>query len=500
MHLKKVTLTNFRCFEKLEVNLHPRLTVFVAENGGGKTAVLDGIAIGLAPLLQAFSSADQRLSGPGIKDTDYLLKRREGRARGEHWDTRDYAQVVVETTNGLEWDNWRPSRQGKTPAQKIGQSGLKHFASAVTDSLQTDTPKLIPVVAYYGARRGWIEIPERLRESTIDYGHPTSALVGALDSLSDFKEMLKWFDSVEASELRANRGRSGEEYAVDTRLQSVRSTVSFLLGHAFRNPRFNLKHKFVVTSENGIAELQVSQLSQGYQSMLALGMDFARRLALANSHLAALSGVDNASMWDEIIKYVTTWTPEYGETSSDPALARTRERFLFSQVLWPFSAPAVMLIDEIDLHLHPSWQQRVLGDLMGAFPGTQFIVSTHSPQVLSTVPKECIRKIQFGDGQCSLETPEYQTRGVESADVLGSIMGVNPVPKVEEARLLNDYRALIDTGDNGTEIGTRLRQRLVAHFGETHPVILDCDRLIRFQGLRRRFFENEKGSTPHAQT
>ena len=85
----------------------------------------------------------------------------------------------------------------------MGHSELKLHASGILESLKTATPDLLPVFAYYGARRGWIIIPERLRESKVDYTHPTSALDGSLKSLSDFKEMLKWFDREEAAELRA---------------------------------------------------------------------------------------------------------------------------------------------------------------------------------------------------------------------------------------------------------------------------------------------------------
>ena len=66
MRLKTVTLKNFRCFESLTLDLHPRLTVIVGENGTGKTAVLDGIASGLNPVLTYLSSANQRLTGRGL--------------------------------------------------------------------------------------------------------------------------------------------------------------------------------------------------------------------------------------------------------------------------------------------------------------------------------------------------------------------------------------------------------------------------------------------------
>ncbi|MBK7848069.1 MAG: AAA family ATPase [Zoogloea sp.] len=68
MRLSKITLSNFRCFERLELDLHPRLTVLVGENGAGKTAVLDAIAGALSPVLTYLSSANQRLSGRGIQD------------------------------------------------------------------------------------------------------------------------------------------------------------------------------------------------------------------------------------------------------------------------------------------------------------------------------------------------------------------------------------------------------------------------------------------------
>lgn len=411
MNLKSVTLKNFRCFEHITLPLHPRLTVLVAENGGGKTSILDAIAIGLSPLLRYFSSADQRLSGPGFKDNDFRLssvaRASETIVSAEHdlfpetlskpelassgQDrvlSSDYVQVNVEADESLRWDTWRGASEGKQPDTKIGLSEPMAYASGILDSFKSANPKPMPVFAYYGARRGWIVIPKRLRESKQNYSHPTSALLGALDSLSDFGEMLKWFDTEEASELRANVGKPIEEYERSAALKGVRSAITALLGGEYANPHFNKKHKFVVQPKTGPGELQVSQLSQGYQSMLAMGMDFARRLALANSHL------DDAS-----------------------------------------SAPAIMLVDEVDLHLHPSWQQRVLPDLMQAFPKTQFIVTTHSPQVLTTVKRENIRILAKNtEGVWSVLPPDEEIKGAESSTALNDVMGVNPIPDVPEAQ------------------------------------------------------------------
>ncbi|MEH6801358.1 MAG: AAA family ATPase [Halopseudomonas sabulinigri] len=212
MRLKKVTLKNFRCFENLELDLHPRLTVIVGKNGGGKTAILDGLALGLSPVLRYLSSANQRLSGVGIKDTDFRIESWGMRGDQERWGASDYSQVTVETTEALKWDTWKPSVVGKMPKDKIGEAELARAMGAVAESFKSEQRQLLPIFAYYGAQRGYIEIPQRIRSSSLNYAHPTSALVEALNARSDFREMLKWFDVEESTELRANKGCRPEEY------------------------------------------------------------------------------------------------------------------------------------------------------------------------------------------------------------------------------------------------------------------------------------------------
>lgn len=458
MHLKSITLKNFRCFDELHLELHPRLTVLVADNGGGKTSVLDAIAAGLSPVLRYFSTADQRLSGRGIADRDLLLFPVEDRRDrelplfpvGDHrdserWMASAYTHIFVETTRNMMWDVYRSSVRGRQMTIRVRQGELKDYCNAVLDSLKSENREPLPIFAYYGARRGWIQ--KRSSESKVDYTQPTSALVGALESLGDFTEMLKWFYLEENFELRKNKGRTPENFSESPALFAVRTAIKRILEDHYTEPHFNSKNQFVVKEKDGPQELQISQLSQGYQSMFALAMDFARRLAIGNSHM---------------------FSPE-------------------DQLGGFGHASAIMLVDEIDLHLHPSWQQRVLSDLTRTFPNTQFIVTTHSPQVLTTVKNESIRILaKDHEDKWMAITPAEQTRGVESADALHSAMGVNPVPPVEEAEQLDDYRALIENGKHETQQGQSLRKKLVQHFGADHPLIRDCDRLIRFQEFKRR--------------
>jgi predicted ATP-binding protein involved in virulence len=471
MHLKNITLENFRCFDRLSVPLHPRLTVLVAENGGGKTSVLDGISLGLSPALRALSSANQRLPGPGIEDTDFRLLTTPA---GKTEVRADYVQIILETTDKQKWDVWKGVMKGASPPVKYGQAALQRLTDILL-SYKTDSPELLPIFAYYGARRGWIDIPQRIRQNkykAVDYGYPTSALYGCLDALTDFKEMMKWFDTEEAGEIR--RQRDSEDYEGSRVLDCVREAIPYVLGDSYYQPHFDGRHKFMIKSKKGPALLRVSQLSQGYQSMLALVMDFSRRLALGNSQFATYHA-SAASITNRAIEYARHWD----EISADDAF------------IWltrgPVLAPAIMLVDEIDLHLHPSWQQNVLHDLMAAFPHTQFIVTTHSPQVLTTVKRENIRILaQDEDGIWSADMPKEETKGVESSLAMNDVMGVNQIPPVPEAGWRNDYTALIESGKHDSPEGTELRDKLVALYGAQHPIILDFDRLIRFQAFKTK--------------
>ena len=184
------------------------------------------------------------------------------------------------------------------------------------------------------------------------------------------------------------------------------------------NPRIELNPlRFVVSQqpEEGRAEnLSLNQLSGGYRIVLALAADLARRMAQGNPHL------------DD-----------------------------------PLQSEAIVLIDEIELHLHPAWQQRILNDLMRTFPNAQFIISTHSPQVLTTIEPQCIVEL-YRDGDNILAgAPAGATYGAEAGDVLAAVMHVSERPpnnKFTEA--LDQYRRLVSEGKGETKEALKLRRKL----------------------------------------
>ncbi len=157
MILKKLQLKNFRCFKELSVDLHPRLNVFVANNGKGKTAILDAIAVGLGAVLTHL---------PEVKGINF---RTNDRWQNEKMKQAPYVRVMLETTDAISWVRTEKRDQSKETLQEIPPdkklAELHQFLENIINSIQAslhiqsdfkfdrkDNIQL-PVMVYYGTDR-----------------------------------------------------------------------------------------------------------------------------------------------------------------------------------------------------------------------------------------------------------------------------------------------------------------------------------------------------------
>jgi predicted ATP-binding protein involved in virulence len=138
--------------------------------------------------------------------------------------------------------------------------------------------------------------------------------------------------------------------------------------------------------------------------------------------------------------------------------------------------PGIVLIDEIELHLHPSWQQRILLDLQRTFPNVQFICTTHSPQVLSTVKQESIRLITDEGNILTGEEVGVNTYGAQSYLIMEDLMNVSPNPRVPE---VEDLKAEL------------MRRRDAEDLGLDDAELLKLENMV---GIRDPFLLNLKVS------
>ncbi|MEH6999915.1 MAG: AAA family ATPase [Limnobacter sp.] len=448
--IQKLRLRDYRCFESIDIDFHKQLTVLVASNGAGKTSILDAIAVAFGPYVGAFDES----VGKGFESSDIRLTR----VRNTKTNEMEYAALGVglEATGVIPYSqmdlgfgeelfsvSWERSLAGpnkKTTIKDAKQliDAAKKFQSAVRTSGSNVT---LPLLAYYGTGRLWQQ--KNLTQATLLGKSRTIGYTNCLEPGSSYRSFVAWFKywSENAFNERYKANESGLVYEpteFDHFIEAVSGAVNICLEPAeWKNISYSPSRKELVVDHDQHGQLPVSLLSDGIRNMIGMVADIAFRATKLNPHLGA-------------------------------AAAKKTD--------------GVVLIDEVDMHLHPKWQQCVLQSLMSAFPCMQFIVSTHSPQVLSTVSRENIRVI--GPDICG-ETiavpPLAMTYGEPSGDVMYSVMDVDPQPPVKEKVDLMRLTELVDQGDYQSVHATQLMQSLLTSLGDKHPQLLKLQRSIQRQ-------------------
>lgn len=411
MRIQRLYLENFRGFASLGLDLsHGRTTVLVGVNGSGKTSVLDALAnlLALAVVRTGLGEGGARLTLADVRaGADRCVVRGEFvwtppppiDATGELFAATapDEQQFTLSQELHHRWDRWSHA-EGDTP-HSAAWTG--RWQDALARGLVLDAPMLATysheryATAGDDDPRG--ELPANPASLYADHNWSRGA------RREDF---LRWFLLREDFENEVFREQ--RDY-LDPQLSAVRrALLSFLPDYA------DLRFRRRPTREAGAAhidfvvglrpalilrkdgtQLAFSQLSGGEQGLLVLVGDIARRLAITHPNLA------------------------------DPLQGR-----------------GVVLVDEVELHLHPQWQRTLIPNLEQTFPNVQFIVTTHSPQVLSLVPREQVKILR---DFAVVERPPH-TLGRDSNSLLYEVMGVEPYPafaaeKVRAvARLIDEER------------------------------------------------------------
>ena len=340
MILKRLTLQNFRLMESLSLDFGRRLTLLIGANGSGKTSILDGIAIGLGAALTHLPD----VSGQTFK--------KYGDIRQTNNQLAPFARVFIETGSGLKWDRIQRRDKSASTSQNIpkgyGLKELEHYLNQqVIDPSNDGVGFDLPMFAYYGVSRALLNVP--LSRKGFPKKHRRfEALAGALQANSRFKSAFIWFYNQENEEHRLQKQHKSFEYTLHE-LDVVRQAITRMFSD-ITEPHITLNPLSLVVTHGGEC-LNIAQLSDGYKTLLGLVIDLSSRMAMANPHL------------------------------NDP-----------------LAAESIVMIDELDLHLHPSWQQRVMGDLLQTFTGSQFIVTTHSPFIVESMNNH-LKRNQISDDE-----------------------------------------------------------------------------------------------------
>ncbi len=431
-YIERVIFENFRCFERADISFGAGMNVLIGQNGAGKTTVLDGIAMELLHIPLVLQNELGKIYFAEIVPQHDVRVARIDKGDTTTFEPQYPASVQVMTHihgSRIECSSVIKEVRGKKTRGGSGE-GVPSFdvRDIVRCAVQEGFDVTLPLIAYYGTARTW-------RGAKADDGKnhgELSRLAGYNDCLepsTNLSRMRAWFRRMELLALQDNRAPAVLE-------ASKRALLECLDGFDLVRYDARLDNLAARSKTTGLF-LAFDQLSDGQKNMLGMVADMAYRAATLNPHL----GVEAAT-----------------------------------------KTPGIVLIDELELHLHPAWQRRIAGDLQRAFPRVQFIATTHSPQVLSSVSQDAILVLE----DHRLYRPPAPTRGRDTNSLLAEVFGTSVRPAetaaelAEITRLLDDHKyddvrnrldRLADLlTERDPDIG-RLRNMLdiVEGFDEAHP-------------------------------
>lgn len=340
MKIEQIIIKNFKGFEDKTFTLNERMTVFIGENAKGKTSVLDALSIAVGSFLRGIDVAKHEARG--IKKNEIRVVTIDGQPR---------PQLPVEITAFGEVNNKKMKNgwlrnvdkiTNKTTTKFVKAKNIEQEAEAMLKVSRAKGGVTFPVIAYHGTGRLWAEHEEKKASYRKQGEGVEMAYLNCLSPKSSSKEFLSWYKTFE-DEVR-KFDEPDNKLFLETFNQCI---ISMIPDKHWQEMAFSFKDDdiigFFTTPEGKRERLLFSQLSDGYRNVIGMVADIAYRCIKLNPHLGK------------------------------NAIKET---------------PGFVLIDEIDLHLHPNWQRRIVNDLKNTFPLIQFVATTHSPFIVQSLKSD----------------------------------------------------------------------------------------------------------------
>ncbi len=404
MHVHKLEINNFRGFWGKHNNLFfsPRINVFVGVNGAGKTSLLDLLAI----FLNQFSI---KLVGNSNKDYEYALSQldinideKETRNRIYFKTNLLYVENFFDDKNEIEltWEIVKDSQGSRN-----SYSEIKEYVGTFHDFILENKDCCVPILKYFQSQRLTNE-KSRFLNSTKKYlGEQLKAYDDAFNKSNDFNQFIQWFIEEENIENREKIAR--KDFNHENPILSIIRMAINIFFKGFKSDLYNnfriedrtemskLSEKSSLVIDKNSKTYNLKQLSDGEKILILMVSDIAHRLAIANPNAKnALDGL------------------------------------------------GIILIDEIDLHLHPAWQRAVIPCFLNTFPNLQFFITSHSPQVLGSLENEYVFEIK----DFKLSKLNAYTKGRDTNSILYDVFDVCERDELykNELELLYNYIEIND--------------------------------------------------------
>lgn len=470
--VNELRLTDFRCFKEESFPFSEKFTVLIGDNASGKTTILDALAIGLGHF---FSVIGGPQPPPFAHDDARLLRYRHGEmSTGE---SQYPVQIHCRVARGDQELEWTVKQEGRDKPTTVDDGESRELAKSLKSQVQNGSDVVLPLFACYNTDRLW-----EARHSSNDINTPGSRFRGYDNFLKPAPhagDLMQWMKTQELIALQERKPSRVYEAVKDAIKDCLGNAILFSMGlefqkdleggnlserlrEQFENNNLSLPQnvtirveeehsRWVVNDEDGnivyvIKKKDGSLNTYGIGNVETITYNvradevYARFIDGREFPFRMFSGgVRNMfGMVADIAYRAAILNPQFDEEA-------------------PSQTPGIVLIDEIDLHLHPSWQRRVVDDLRRTFPRIQFIATTHSPFIIQS-----LRSGELVDLQKNV-TGEYVNRSIE--DIIEGVMGIKVPQRSERFQQMYEvaeeyYKVLQEAEGASSEEKHKLEQRL----------------------------------------
>lgn len=460
--LKSLVLKDIKKFHSFKMDFENDLTVIIGENGSGKTTILECIAKILTWI--AKNLIKEKTNGSPVTYDD--IKN----------EAKDFGEIQTKFLFGGQQCSGSLAKAVKGVAEKKDSSveELKYLAN-IWRVINSQHLINLPVFIFYSAKR-FILNPKSTTANATKQRNRFDVYSDCLKDRNELVQFEDWFISLYKKGINISSTSKNKELKQKIELflqQDVQNEDDLLM---LLEERRNIK-KLNLNTEKSTDKIKEIEI---VQKAITLCVP-----KIKDIYVDISSGIDKIYVQQDDKKLNINQLSDGQRIFLGIVADLTYRLIILNPKLEnPLNGQGIVLVDEIEAHLHPKWQQEILVNLTKTFPNIQFIVTTHSPQVLSTVYKQQIRQLVESDGDTFItKKPELQTRGVMSSDILERIMGTYSIPEVPEAKDLDEFNKYIQENKYNTPEANLLLEKLKRHFGEKHPEILSCERLIKVRKL-----------------
>ncbi len=335
MKIKHIVVRNFRGYTNLHVELNPHFNVVIGENGSGKTAILEALTVVIGSFFLGIKGAYSR----GIYKKDIRI------AAYEHSEEYQFpVEVAAEGAIHNQTITWARTLEGIDNRTTSKQAkSIKDLASKIDTMVRKGEVVNLPLLIYYATGRLFDvardndELNKERKRERQQISSRFRAYDRSLEAKSTHQQFQKWFRGKELARIQ----KGGEDIVLTAVKKVIINSIPTCV---------NIYHEFDTDKPQGLKVvledgriLPFSSLSDGTRNFFAIIADMAYMCFTLNPHL------------------------------QERALKETE---------------GVVLIDELDLHLHPEWQRKIIKTLRETFPNIQFVVTTHSPFLIQETGQE----------------------------------------------------------------------------------------------------------------